>query len=61
MISPDFLGEQRPLSEMSVLCNPIDGQFKNRLSIQITIKLIEKAVFWKSVLSIIIKEILYYN
>lgn len=22
--------EQRPLSKMSVLCNPIDGQFKSK-------------------------------
>lgn len=53
--------EQRPLSKMAVLCNLIDGQFKNRLANRITIKLLEKVVLWKAVLSILIHKILYYN
>lgn len=37
-----FSGEQRPLFKISVVFNPIEGQFKNRLTSQITINLIEK-------------------
>jgi hypothetical protein len=40
--SPGFLKKQRPLSKTSVLCNPIDGQFKSRLTGQIIIKSVEK-------------------
>lgn len=37
-----FSGETRILIQMSVLFNLTEGQFKNRLTSQITIKLIEK-------------------
>lgn len=56
-----FSGGTKDLSKTSVLCNPIDGQFKNRLASQITIKLIEEVVLWKSVFSILMFKILYYN